>query len=198
LWPLILVLVKTFKNKNILLICSLPIIPFIRTFYYHTTHSSLYYSFPVRGDAIMLGCFLALNRATIDKVFNNHMQLRFVILLVAGLVYTVNVLAAKQKSGIVTVPINILLYAVFSALLIIAYAIISNTKSLVYKVLNNKAICFFGILSYSLYIWQLFYLQKVETGSLNWKYYTINILLAFITVNCSYYILENPFLHLRK
>jgi peptidoglycan/LPS O-acetylase OafA/YrhL len=146
----------------------------------------------------MLGCFLAINRATIGKVFSNRIQLRIVILLVAGLVFTVHVLAAKQKFGIVTVPMNVLLHAIFSALLIIAYTIIPNTKSFVYKVLNNKAICFVGVLSYSLYIWQQFFLQKAETVSSSWKHYPVNILLVFITATCSYYFLEKPFLHLRK
>jgi hypothetical protein len=45
----------------------------------------------------MLGCFLAINRATIGKVYGSRMLFRFTLIAFAGMVNIVNVLTTLQS-----------------------------------------------------------------------------------------------------
>lgn len=198
LWPFTVFFLKTLQQRNVVLLTALLVIPFLRTVYYYLTQDSMYYNFFVRGDAIVLGCLLAVNKIAAARFFKNRNLIRFVLLFTAALYYAVHYFSTHQLYGFVTVPLGILIHAFFAAMLIIGYVILPNTRSIIYATLNNRILVFIGVLSYSLYIWQQFFLQKAITVSSSWKSYPINIVLVFITAICSYYFLEQPFLRLRK
>lgn len=64
------------------------------------------------------------------------------------------------------------------------------------KVLNLPPVRFIGVLSYSLYLWQQPFLNR---ESQSWFCaFPQNVLLAFGAALLSYYLVEKPFLNLRK
>ncbi len=198
LWPFTVFFLKKVQQRNIVLLTALLLIPIVRTIYYYTTHNSLFYNFLVRGDAIVLGCLLAVNQKIVVNFFKNRNLIRFVLLFIAALCFAVHYFSTHQLYGFITVPLGILIHAFFAAMLIIGYVIKPNTNSVIYAALNNRVLVFIGVLSYSLYIWQQFFLQKAATVSSNWKHYPVNIILVFVTAIGSYYLLEQPLLKLRK
>lgn len=198
LWPFTVFLLKTSQKRNMVLWIALLVIPLIRTMYYYKTHNSLFYNFFVRGDAIVLGCLLAVNQKKIATFFSNRNMIRVALLLVALLSYGLHYCSTNQLYGFITVPSGIIVHAVFAAMLIVSYVMQPATGSYIFRILNNRILVFIGVLSYSLYIWQQFFLQKAATVTSSWKQYPMNIVLVFITATCSYYLLEQPFLQLRK
>jgi peptidoglycan/LPS O-acetylase OafA/YrhL len=62
--------------------------------------------------------------------------------------------------------------------------------------LNWRPIVFIGVLSYSLYVWQQLFLNR---GSGAWiNAFPQNLCLTVVTALASYYLLEKPFLKLRR
>jgi peptidoglycan/LPS O-acetylase OafA/YrhL len=61
--------------------------------------------------------------------------------------------------------------------------------------LNWKPLCFVGVLSYSLYLWQQPFVDRYSHHL--WNRFPINIALAFLVALASYYLIEKPFLNLR-
>ncbi len=76
----------------------------------------------------------------------------------------------------------------------------SNSNSTVYKLLNNSILNRIGILSYGLYVWQQFFLVPIYNSYSEywWTQFPQNILLLIVAVQFSYYIIEKPFLQIKK
>ncbi|MDG1689560.1 MAG: hypothetical protein P8I02_02090 [Flavobacteriales bacterium] len=68
-------------------------------------------------------------------------------------------------------------------------------KKIIFKILNSKVLSFVGTISYSIYIWQQPFLS-------NNNYWINNlpqsIILVFLISILSYYLIEKPFLRLKK
>ena len=70
-----------------------------------------------------------------------------------------------------------------------------------YRVLNTKPMRHLGVLSYSIYIWQMLFCTKPETfvlGDVWWMSFPGWIVPVLIVAHLSYYILERPFFRLRS
>ena len=70
-----------------------------------------------------------------------------------------------------------------------------------YRILNWKWVCWVGVLSYSLYIWQEIFCTRAWAGSKhletpNWAWYWL--IPTFIVASVSYYGLERPFFRWRR
>jgi peptidoglycan/LPS O-acetylase OafA/YrhL len=70
-----------------------------------------------------------------------------------------------------------------------------NPGSLTGRLLNQPAISFAGVLSYSLYLWQQFFLDR--TSDRLYCAFPLNIVLVFTMALVSYLLIEAPFLRLR-
>jgi peptidoglycan/LPS O-acetylase OafA/YrhL len=64
------------------------------------------------------------------------------------------------------------------------------------RLLNNRGLAWLGRLSYSLYVWQQFFL--CEHGTAFVQRFPINIILAFCCALLSYAVVEKPLAKLRK
>jgi len=64
------------------------------------------------------------------------------------------------------------------------------------RFLNWKPMVFVGVLSYSLYLWQEPFLYRLSDAVIN--RFPLNLSLAFLAAIASYYLVERPFLSLRR
>ena len=92
-------------------------------------------------------------------------------------------------------------YAVGTSLLNVALALIIDRSvrlpgGTVGSFLNWKPMVFIGTLSYSLYLWQEPFLNRMGDHFFNW--FPINLVLMFAAALASYYLIEKPFLSLRR
>lgn len=196
-WPTLLVIVRSQKWRNVIVVLLILSIPCIRAIYYYIYHQPYYYTFPLRGDCILMGCFLALNSKTIVKLFANRTLQRILLVLLCSCTYILGRFTAKAYLGFITVPLDIFFQGLFFSMIIISYSCIPRKQSFVYKILNLKPVAFIGVLSYSLYIWQQAILQTSATIVHSWKSFPYNIIITFLLAVGSYYLLEKPFLRLR-
>lgn len=81
----------------------------------------------------------------------------------------------------------------------IALLIESSTRhagSLVGRFLNWKPIAFLGVVSYSLYLWQQLFLDYQSRARMN--AFPQNLVFAFLAALASWFLIERPFLRLRR
>jgi peptidoglycan/LPS O-acetylase OafA/YrhL len=64
------------------------------------------------------------------------------------------------------------------------------------RILNLAPLRFVGVLSYSLYLWQQLFLGAGTSAW--WGLFPLNVVLAFVAAVGSYYLVEKPFLGLRR
>jgi len=101
--------------------------------------------------------------------------------------------------GKILVPFGPLIQGLGISILMIVS--MQNKGSILYKALNAPVVVAIGVLSYSIYIWQMIFCSNPKNFGFDggfffsWKTWCIPVLfLAF----CSYQFLERPFIELRK
>lgn len=62
--------------------------------------------------------------------------------------------------------------------------------------LNWRPVAFVGMLSYSIYLWQEPFLNRLGNSIINW--FPINFICVTAAALASYYLVERPFLRLRR
>jgi peptidoglycan/LPS O-acetylase OafA/YrhL len=96
-------------------------------------------------------------------------------------------------------PFDYILSSLFIGIFIY-HAVNCNPKSLLFRVLNFSVINYIGVLSYSIYLWQ----QPFFASQANYRIYPYwaefpkNMILILIAALMSYYLIEKPFLRLKK
>jgi peptidoglycan/LPS O-acetylase OafA/YrhL len=196
LWPLILYSVKSSKTRNILLLGCFFSAMIFRALYYRLFHH-VDYLFFLRYDCIASGCLLALNQDIVKKLFSSR---TFVVLAGTGSVISVtvlNYLSYKATLGMLTVPLTFTSHALFGAFCICNFTSSKASSTVGFKILNNTVLTYIGRLSFSLYIWQQFFLQPATETTSGWKTFPLNILLAIFAAVISFHGVEKPFLKWR-
>jgi peptidoglycan/LPS O-acetylase OafA/YrhL len=75
---------------------------------------------------------------------------------------------------------------------------VRNSTGIIGRVLNSAPFVYVGVLSYSLYLWQQLFCQQQRYPDTWWGMFPSNLILALVTAMASYYLVEQPFLNLRK
>jgi peptidoglycan/LPS O-acetylase OafA/YrhL len=186
LWPLALYLVRTRRNRFILVLLTIAIYPLMKVgVYLSSLESRRAFLFITQGDCIIMGCCLAL-MLFYDGKRVRHMFTRYVTLLrVVGfaLIAAVTWLEYRSMWGILTVPLSSSIQSLIIAWLIGSFIF---NKDFLYAFLNARVIVFIGTVSYSWYIWQ----QPFFTVS--WLGFPMNVIASFGVAIVSYYVIELP------
>ena len=82
------------------------------------------------------------------------------------------------------------------ALAVLIHRAVYLAKSPLGRVLNWRPIAFVGGLSYSIYLWQQFFLNRNSSAWIN--VFPQNLVLTIAAALASYFLLEQPLLSLRK
>jgi peptidoglycan/LPS O-acetylase OafA/YrhL len=147
--------------------------------------------FPMVADSLAAGCLLASQRGWLEK---QDWYLRL-FRPAASVVLLLLVLGVNRYMGYTVVwvlgtsLINFLLA-------VLIHRSIYCSRDWMGAVLNWTPMVFFGILSYSLYIWQQLFLNRY---SMSWpNVFPQNIMLTFSAALLSYLLLERPLMSLRS
>jgi|SRR5882724_256845 len=211
-WPLSLVIIlRTRMPVRIGFAClaaPLAVAPIFRVLSYVSTHG--YRAIPVwlfpphsffnYFDAIALGCTGAVLFATKPSWFKRVEQRRILWSMVALIFLLVPYALQKlQLAGKVNVPFGPGLQAVGLTILIMHS--ISSPRAWAFRVLNVAPVCWLGVLSYSLYIWQEIFCTRASAFGFapkSFLTFPIWMFTAVVAAIVSYYGFERPLLGLRR
>jgi len=147
------------------------------------------------GDAIMIGALggimLFENPSMIKhRVFNSYILQLAAIVIIGTFVY----LSGYGKLAKIALPFGNAIISISILFLIFSY--ITPSEKVIYKILNNKVMVHTGVLSYSLYIWQQYFLSSDYLPVL--RFFPINIVIIYLVSLASYYLWESQFLKLKR
>lgn len=146
--------------------------------------------FPAVADPMAIGCLVAIER---ERLLANRWWLALTRPVWAWpmLAFAVLVLRFSDFTAI-----NLLA----TPLTLIAFAAIvegsTRWTGTAARVLNSRPLIWLGTLSYSLYLWQQPFLNRTSRALLS--SFPFNLTAAFLCASASYYLVETPFLKLRR
>lgn len=197
LWPLTLLVLR----ERCALIVALAAIftgPLVRVvileWIFHVDPHSLngmLTSFPAMFDYVAAGCALALLRPwLLTRAWYLRLTASPWLALAVPLVLLINRMGSHPVAILLGSPVmNVC----------IALLIESGTRhasSLAGRFLNSKPVVFLGVLSYSLYLWQSPFFDHRSNAWMN--AFPQNLMLAFLAALSSYFLIEHPFVRLRR
>ena len=193
LWPVVFLF--TARRGRLICCCLILFVtPLLRTLAYlyePAIYEAMRFSLLFMGDAIAIGCLLALLSKELEnsRIAHRIIHLRFfsVIPLLAVAMYT----------ALKFFPAFYFAVGRSIALLCIAGTLwkVMHVRDTAFRFLNTKPLVKIGVFSYSLYIWQQVFLNPTSTSALNRL--PLNLLLVCAAAMFSYLWIEVPFLRLR-
>jgi peptidoglycan/LPS O-acetylase OafA/YrhL len=197
LWPLTLLLLRE-RRALIVAVAAIFIGPLVRVaireWIFHVDPHALNgmsTSFPAMFDYLAAGCALALLRPwLLTRVWYLRLTASPWLALAVPLVLLIN----RMGSHTVAILLGSPLMNVCIALLIESST--RHASSLAGSLLNWKPVVFLGVLSYSLYLWQSPFLDHRSSAWIN--AFPQNVVLAFLVALTSYFLIERPFVSLRR
>jgi peptidoglycan/LPS O-acetylase OafA/YrhL len=195
-WPLIFLLggTKVRRVSCLAVVVLAPILRITTYVFFRPTFEAMQASLLFVGDAIAIGCLLALSA---EWIRNNSVLTRVI-----------------ESNWFVVVPLlAVAMYATLKSQLwpkfhlalgdsISLFCIAATIWRVIHwndyssKVLNSRVLIFVGTISYSLYIWQQIFLNRSSTLWMN--RFPQNVILAIGTAIISYRLIEMPFLRWRS
>lgn len=147
------------------------------------------------SDSILIGAwggifFFENKNQNFKKILKNPFLQFLSVLLIVLFVY----LSGHGKLALISLPFGNSIISIAALFLILAYT--TPSDNWLYKLLNNTIMVHIGVLSYSIYIWQQFFF--VGALKVIWRDFPFNIGVIYFVSACSYYLLEKPFINLRK
>jgi peptidoglycan/LPS O-acetylase OafA/YrhL len=194
LWPLTLGLSGRRHGMWIAAwVCLL--VPFIRAAEFHYIAASrvgMGAWFETAADCLAIGCLLAGTRDWLSgqRRYIQFLSSKFFVIVpivILGLNYLHPPLRYKY---------TLLWPAVNLGIALCIDACIRFPDNVVGRFLNWRPVVFVGVLSYSLYLWQQPFLDRNVSSF--FTAFPFNVVFAFFTALASYYLIEKPFLRLKK
>jgi peptidoglycan/LPS O-acetylase OafA/YrhL len=197
LWPLTLLLLRE-RRALIVAVAAIFTGPLVRVaireWIFHVDPHALNgmsTSFPATLDYLAAGCALALLRPwLLTRTWYLRLTASPWLALAVPLVLLIN----RMGSHTVVILLGSPLMNVCIALLLESST--RHASSLAGRFLNWKPVVFLGVLSYSLYLWQSPFFNHRSDAWVN--AFPQNMLLAFLAALASYFLIERPFIRLRK
>ncbi|HTZ11027.1 MAG TPA: acyltransferase [Candidatus Margulisiibacteriota bacterium] len=155
------------------------------------------------ADSLMIGCLLAISRHSWPELWKSPLlKNRILCLFSIFTIFSITFLSSisqliRHHSGYLFVPLGTTIISLCAAYIIASTT--TDKKNILYSFLNHPLICYIGILSYSIYIWQQAFLGEdyLPNTSLWRRVFPTNVLLVFCVSVLSYHIWEKGFLKLK-
>ena len=198
-WPWVMRLrVRSIAGAAVLMIVLAPLVR-LATHWHPAWGMITLRPFLARADSLMIGCLLAVGRRAFADRWEalnwGKSPLRFLCVFIIWLVYY---LGSIGKGGDLMI-----LFGRTAQSACIAYILagsITRTDGKLFRLLNHPLAVALGTLSYSLYIWQQFFIYFPGSGAgrLGWsREFPMDIVLIFAAAAASYYLWERRFLKLK-
>ncbi|MHB1744733.1 MAG: acyltransferase family protein, partial [Acidobacteriaceae bacterium] len=181
LWPVALVLGFAWRKR--IGFAVLLLAPLARLLFWRAGMHEIDEYFPAVADCLMMGCLLAMYRPQLSKRAG-WMQGPWAFGLLALLMFGSQFLLWRVRSEI--------FFGGLVPLSIAAFLFVAVERADWF--LNNRVMNFFGVLSYSLYLWQQPFVNRNRVDW--WTAFPTNLLLTLALALVSYFCVEKPFLGL--
>jgi peptidoglycan/LPS O-acetylase OafA/YrhL len=196
LWPGLLWLAGTRRGFKVAwgVVFVVPVIRAVMWFQFHASDSAMTKQFESTADALAAGCLLSMNfnRMGALRLYQRLQSSKLFWIVALGLVLGGNSIFVLSKASFYIIGQTI---ANLGTVLCVDWCI-RNSGSGVGRVLNWSPIVYIGVLSYSLYLWQNAFLNPDWTA---WPAkFPTNLLLISGLAMASYYLVERPFLRLKR
>ncbi len=199
IWPVLLAVALHRRKRRLSAVIALAVIslsPLIRLGTYcfapESLRTHLYFMFHSRADSLMFGafCALAIDSYYFEKVYQAMVRYVWVAAL---FVLVVSPLLARAFGGVYLYVVGYTLEGAAIALVMIW--LIRNPDSTAGRILNSRPAVQFGVMSYSIYLWQTLFLDASNQSFLGTPPISILMIAAFASL--SYFGVERPTLRLR-
>jgi peptidoglycan/LPS O-acetylase OafA/YrhL len=194
-WPAIFILFRKFLKPTLFVFIIYSCITRVIAYKFPEYATVILAPYFAEGDAIMIGALggilLFENPSIIKhKVFSSYLLQLAALILIGTFVY----LSGYGKLAKISLPFGNTVIS-FSILFLI-FSYITPSEKVVYKVLNSKVMVHIGVLSYSIYIWQQYFMSSEHLSVL--RFFPLNILTIYLVSFVSYYLWESRFLKLKQ
>jgi len=154
-------------------------------------------SFQTNADALAAGCVLAGVRVWLwARPGYLRFQRSWAFLAVPVVALAAAILLSFEQPPLLMASYAIGMTALNLAIALIIDRCVRHPGDILGRLLNWSPMIFIGVLSYSLYLWQEPFLNRLSSWPVNW--FPINLILTFLAALLSYYVVEKPFLDLRR
>ncbi|MBN1506434.1 MAG: acyltransferase [Sedimentisphaerales bacterium] len=194
LWPFALVLLG--RRRGLWLAASMlivaPLVRFGMHEFLHAAHG-IGRIFPSIADALATGCVLAGTRHWLDQRvrWRTFCRSKLFLAVPCGVMAVCACCAGHPR--VMDYAGQTLMNVGIAACI---YRWVTFPDDRFGRVLNSRAFVCVGVLSYSLYLWQQPFLNR--TGSSIVTSFPLNLLMVVLCATASYFLIERPFLRLRK
>jgi peptidoglycan/LPS O-acetylase OafA/YrhL len=163
--------------------------------------SRLYGWLPSNADLLLIGCLLALLMHERSKFLSSTAAWHPVVMrsLATLAMFVPSFLSQQMLFGRFSVTLGPTIQGLCAAFLICS--LLLHRRGWSFTLLNLSWVSYLGSISYSLYIWQMPFLSKpsVYGGYDVWfLHFPIDLIVLFGVATISYYLLEKPFVRLRR
>lgn len=177
--------------------------------YHHAAPLRILAAFDTHVDELMIGCVAAqlMSKEIVRTALTNFKGANFCSLTLIGAIAFI-CCVAKHPATLTQPADCTFFYAVvmpvFSALIALFIMLCSaNEKLWLARILSFKPLMWIGVLSYSLYLWHPFVIERVSWWATSVTHNPVkNELITFAAclgaASLSYYLVERPFLRLKK
>lgn len=197
-WPLIFLGGERFRKRAaIFLILVVPFIRLYLHYYYFSMEWINDLRIFTRIDAIAMGCLFALYKDRILRSLSKHWaKIFYFSVIILCILRYLPPLADKVHLGIIFTFLGATHGSVANILIgfIMMYSVF-GPKGIWYKILNFKIINYIGMLSYSIYLWQMLFIYDTPAW---YNQFPLNVFCLILAALGSYYLIEKPFLKLKS
>ncbi|RZK74012.1 MAG: acyltransferase [Pedobacter sp.] len=157
LWPLLFLLFKNHRKTILILTILYSCVVRVLNYKYGISEFTLYPFFYI-SDSIMIGVlggiYIFENPNVLDSSLFKSIRYQLAAIVIILVLLT---LFHFKIAGYITIPFKITITSIC-----ILYLILSNIRrsdNFIYQILNNRILSYIGLMSYSLYLWQQFFLN---------------------------------------
>lgn len=196
LWPATLAFLG--RRRGLLaaaaVVAIVPLIRLVGWIFFPGYRDDILHTFETVADSLATGCLLAGSRDwLIEQSWYRNMQASRWFAVIPVIIVLADTMFIRPRIYF-TFMIPILNVSIA---LMIDWCVRHST-GIIGRILNARPMVFVGTLSYSLYLWQQLFCQQQRHPGTWWGMFPSNLILSFLTALASFYLIEQPFLNLRK